>query len=143
MRQRQRQLQLFTSAELAKMRDRTASRNYSAERDEFRRDHERRRAFGLARRHAERLRRIQEASREPCAACSVENCQPASRPSPGPATVLRGAAGGASHPAPASALHPAPPSPPVPAARSAPAGRSDQASPVVRHDVGGSQPWRP
>ena len=38
------------------MRDRTKARNYSPERDEFRRDHERRRAFGLARRHAERLR---------------------------------------------------------------------------------------
>jgi len=50
-----RQLQLFTTAELAKMRDRTKARNYSPERDEFRREHERRRAFGLARRHAERM----------------------------------------------------------------------------------------
>jgi hypothetical protein len=37
-----RQLQLFTSAALAKMRDRTASRNYSPAHDEFRREHERR-----------------------------------------------------------------------------------------------------
>jgi len=50
-----RQLQLFTTAELAKMRDRTKARNYSPERDEFRREHERRRAFGLARRHAQRM----------------------------------------------------------------------------------------
>jgi hypothetical protein len=42
------------------MRDRTASRNYSPERDQFRREHERRRAYGLQRRHAERLRRLHE-----------------------------------------------------------------------------------
>ena len=41
-----RQLQFFTTAELAGMRDRTASRNYSAERDEFRREHERQRDWG-------------------------------------------------------------------------------------------------
>ncbi|PWK44158.1 hypothetical protein BC793_11233 [Actinoplanes xinjiangensis] len=40
------------------MRDRTASRNYSAERNEFRRQHERHRAWGLQRRHAEKLRRL-------------------------------------------------------------------------------------
>jgi hypothetical protein len=40
-----RQLQLFTSAAIVQMRDRTASRNYSAERDEFRREHERHRAW--------------------------------------------------------------------------------------------------
>jgi hypothetical protein len=55
-----RQLQLFTTAELAKMRDRTASRNYSAERDEFRREHERHRAWGLTQRHAAKLRRARE-----------------------------------------------------------------------------------
>jgi hypothetical protein len=52
-----RQLQLFTTTPLAAMRDRTASRHYSAARDKFRREHERHRAWGLARRHAERLRR--------------------------------------------------------------------------------------
>ncbi|HEV7709548.1 MAG TPA: hypothetical protein VGP16_15220 [Asanoa sp.] len=40
-----RQLQLFTSAELAGMRDRTAARNYSPEGEEFRREHERHRAW--------------------------------------------------------------------------------------------------
>ncbi|TWG11629.1 hypothetical protein FHX34_106359 [Actinoplanes teichomyceticus] len=39
------------------MRDRTASRDYSPAREEFRREHERRRFWGLRRRHAERLRR--------------------------------------------------------------------------------------
>jgi hypothetical protein len=58
-----RQLQLFTNTELAGMRDRTASRNYSPERDEFRRDHERHRAWGKARQHAERLRRVRDSQR--------------------------------------------------------------------------------
>jgi len=57
-----RQLQLFTSAELAGMRDRTASRNYSPERDEFRREHERHRTWGLVQRHGERLRRLRNGS---------------------------------------------------------------------------------
>ena len=52
------QLQLFTAGQLAVMRDRTASRNYSPESDAFRRGHERHRAWGLQRRHAERLRRL-------------------------------------------------------------------------------------
>src|ERR1700754_4904793 len=60
-----RQLQLFTSAEMAKMRDRTRSRNYSPVIDEFRREHARHRAWGLERRHAEKLRRIHAGSDEP------------------------------------------------------------------------------
>jgi hypothetical protein len=55
-----RQLQLFTSAALAGMRDRTASRNYSPARDEFRREHERHRAWGLTQRHGARLRRLRD-----------------------------------------------------------------------------------
>jgi hypothetical protein len=51
---------LFSRAEIAVMCDRTASRNYSAARDEFRRDHERHRSWGLQRRHAEKLRRIRQ-----------------------------------------------------------------------------------
>lgn len=61
-----RQLQLFSTAELAVMRDRTASRNYSPGCDEFRREHLRHRAWGLKRRHAERLhRRRDSAERTP------------------------------------------------------------------------------
>ena len=55
-----RQLELFSRAELAGMRDRSRARNYSASRDEFRRAHERHRVWGLQRRHAERLRQIRE-----------------------------------------------------------------------------------
>src|SRR6185369_8624286 len=53
-----RQLQLFTVKELAAMRDRTRSRSYSPAKDEFRREHERHRNWGLTHRHAEKLRRI-------------------------------------------------------------------------------------
>jgi hypothetical protein len=60
-----RQLQLFTTAELAKMRDRTASRNYSPDRDEFRRVNERQRAWGKAQGHGERLRRQRASLRDP------------------------------------------------------------------------------
>ncbi|HTJ35288.1 MAG TPA: hypothetical protein VL738_18845 [Dactylosporangium sp.] len=57
-----RQLQLFTSSELAAMRDRTRSRRYSPAGEEFRREHARQRAWGLARRHAEKLRRLRAAA---------------------------------------------------------------------------------
>ena len=46
------------------MRDRTKSRNYSPEREEFRREHELRRKWGLMYRHAEKLRRLDDRARE-------------------------------------------------------------------------------
>ena len=75
---RMRQLQLFTTAELAKMRDRTKARNYSPERDEFRREHERRRAFGLARRHAQRM---YNSFQRAASACEKDREGPTSRTS--------------------------------------------------------------
>ena len=57
-----RQLSMFTRAEIAGMRDRTASRTYSPAGDDFRREHERHRAWGLKRRHAECLRRSRNTS---------------------------------------------------------------------------------
>jgi hypothetical protein len=51
------QLTLFPTRHL---RDRRLRRNYSAQADEFRREHERHRAWGLARRHARRLRQLTE-----------------------------------------------------------------------------------
>ena len=48
---------LFSRSELAEMRDRTKARNYSPERDAFRRDHQRRRDHGKAQRHAARIYR--------------------------------------------------------------------------------------
>ena len=53
-----RQMSLFSRAEIASVRDRTRARNYSPERDEFRRQHERHRVWGLRRRHAGKLARI-------------------------------------------------------------------------------------
>jgi hypothetical protein len=67
-----RQLQLFTTAALAEMRDRTASRNHSPAREEFRREHARHRAWGLVQRHGERLRRRR---RQPCARDPAPRCE--------------------------------------------------------------------
>ena len=64
-----RQLSLFTTGQLAVMRDRTAARNYSAERDAFRREHERHRSWGLTQRHAERLRRCRASRSAAADAC--------------------------------------------------------------------------
>ena len=88
-----RQLQLFTTAELATMRDRTKSRNYSPGRDEFRRDHQRRRAYGLARRHAASLWRAHHRSHPvpPAARPTVprrDDHAPAASPSPRLASPL-------------------------------------------------------
>src|SRR5690242_14888799 len=55
-------MQLFSKTELAAMRDRTRVRRYSPAGEEFRREHERHRTWGLARRHAERLRRAHAAT---------------------------------------------------------------------------------
>ena len=61
---RHQQLSLFTRPATAAMRDRTKTRNYSPEKEEFRRDHARRRRWGLARRHAQKLCRTHGCSRE-------------------------------------------------------------------------------
>ncbi|MEU4242774.1 hypothetical protein AB0E90_36190, partial [Actinoplanes sp. NPDC026619] len=66
------QLQFFTRSELAAMRDRTKSRNYSAEADEFRREHARHRKWGLARRHARKLCRSHGCSAE-CGAVGLHD----------------------------------------------------------------------
>src|ERR1700733_14628947 len=55
---RERQLELFSRSELASMRDRTRSRNYSPEAEQFRRDHARHRAWGLAQRHGFRMMQL-------------------------------------------------------------------------------------
>ena len=59
------------------MRDRTASRSYSPEAEEFRRIHEKRRAWGLQRRHAEKLRRAREQLRDPGPAMETSEGRPA------------------------------------------------------------------
>ena len=87
-----RQLQLFTTAQLAAMRDRTASRNYSPERDAFRREHQRHRTWGLVQRHSERLRRTRDRDHaRPLAVTDTDPHRRATRapaPTPGPAAAL-------------------------------------------------------
>src|SRR5689334_5819074 len=56
------QLALFTKAQLTEMRDPTRSRHYSPEAETFRREHERHRTWGLTQRHAQKLRRAQDAA---------------------------------------------------------------------------------
>ena len=51
------QLSLFSPSDLAEMRDRTRSRNYSPESEAFRRVQQRRRDHGKAQRHAARIYR--------------------------------------------------------------------------------------
>lgn len=57
-----RQLQLFTTTQLAGMRNRSVARNHSPAAEAFRRTHQRHRAWGLSQRHAERLRRKKTSS---------------------------------------------------------------------------------
>jgi hypothetical protein len=98
-----RQLQFFTSAELARMRDRKASRNYSTERDEFRRLHEMHRAWGLKRRYAEKQRRltgaVSGAGPAPVASGSARAASGSAPVASGSAPVASGLAAAASGPA--------------------------------------------
>src|SRR5690349_18063760 len=102
------QLSLFSRSEIAGMRDRTARRNYSAAAEEFRREHERHRRWGLAQRHGEKLRRLRFSRSAPT---------PAPPPGSGPG-----------HPTPPG---PPPPAPQVPAPQVVPAPRVLPASRVV------------
>jgi len=100
-----RQLSLFDRATTTAMRDRTRSRNYSPERDEFRRDHERRRYWGLKRRHAEKLRQLHGDPTRP-ATPPANDDQPRPTPTPPPPAA----------PAPTAAIPPpVSPDPSVPA----------------------------
>ena len=109
-----RQLSLFDRATTASMRDRTRSRNYSPERDEFRREHERRRYWGLQRRHAEKLRRLHDGPTPP-----ANDDQP--RPTPPPPAA----------PAPAAVSTPPPASPDRSARTPQPARPRVNARPVA------------
>ncbi|WP_305785436.1 hypothetical protein [Symbioplanes lichenis] len=59
------QTEIFSAVELAWLRDSTRRRNYSAEKEGFRRAHGVRRAFGKALRHAARMRRDAPEARTP------------------------------------------------------------------------------
>jgi hypothetical protein len=67
------QIGLFSRAQIAGMRDRTKRRNYSEEAEEFRRDHARRRKYGLAQRHAQKLTHLYGSPAKAEAAIRREN----------------------------------------------------------------------
>jgi hypothetical protein len=100
-----RQLQFFTTAELGRMRDRTASHNHSPERDEFRRLHARRRDWGLVQRHGRRLRHLRTSSCTSRPARTPEHGRQDGGQAPAPAVVATPAVVPAL--APASAVVPA------------------------------------
>jgi hypothetical protein len=87
LRVRVRQLQFFTSAQMAVMRDRTARQNYSAEAEEFRREHARHREWGLVQRHGEKLRRLRNSRRDSQAASMAEGQGDAHPACPEPALL--------------------------------------------------------
>jgi hypothetical protein len=87
-----RQLQFFTRAEVGRMRDRTASRNHSPERDEFRRLHAHHRAWGLVQRHGRRLHRLRTSSCPPRPARTPDNGRQDGGPARAPAVVATPAA---------------------------------------------------
>ncbi|SDT63230.1 hypothetical protein SAMN04489716_5023 [Actinoplanes derwentensis] len=114
---------------VAGMRDRTKSKNYCPDRDEFRRDHERRRAWGLQRRHTEKLRRIRERDSMPLSredrewlASLTPRTPPASTPPQAPSAPTPPQTPAAPEPPRAPAAPPAPPqTPAAPAPPRAPA----------------------
>jgi hypothetical protein len=67
------QLSLFSRDDIARMRDRTAARNYSAAGEEFRREHQRHRNWGLRRRHAQKLRHASPGDRASPTAPTTRN----------------------------------------------------------------------
>src|SRR5690242_9603881 len=82
------QLGLFSREQMSAMRDRTRARNWSPEKDEFRREHARRRAWGLAQRHGlkrMRLRREERLAREADSRPTESQGQPSCDAGAGPA----------------------------------------------------------
>jgi hypothetical protein len=78
------------------MRDRTRSRNYSPERDDFRRLHEKHRAWGLQQRHGRKLQRLRQSRAEPQTPHALKS------PRPHPPPVASPPAMPSARPAPAS-----------------------------------------
>ena len=120
------QLSLFSRGEIAGMRDWSAARNHCPERDAFRREHERHRVWGLQRRHAAKLRHLQQHRSEPPSVTATRSAPPRSanpaRPiptaqaSPPPAPSPRPAAPGRKPPI-GQARSPQPPSVQAPSPR--------------------------
>jgi hypothetical protein len=129
-----RQLSMFTRAQVAGMRDRTASRNHSPGRDQFRREHERHRAWGLARRHAERLRRLHPPTAEVAGSPPLDRTpdpSPSRTSAPAPAEQSTRAVPGLNHPTSQGPAR----SDPTPGAEPEPAGTgAETITPRPRED---------
>lgn len=124
---------LFGRAETAAMRDRTRARNYSAEREGFRRVQQSRRDWGLAQRHAEKLRRmygsVEAARAEYDRARQRRPPRPPARSTP--ATQPSAATTARTRPDITPASEPAPTAPPELTAPPAPALASTEPKPVM------------
>jgi hypothetical protein len=68
-------LSLFSRSEVSRMRDRTAARGYSAEKEEFRREHQRHRDCGSRQRHTRKLVRLGWSASEAWAAVTAGDDQ--------------------------------------------------------------------
>jgi hypothetical protein len=116
------------------MRDRTARRNYSAEAEEFRREHARHREWGLAQRHGEKLRRLRNSRRDAQAASMTEGGQGDQTLAPSPPSLA--------YPPPPTPAHEARATRPEPAPREratrpepAPRERATRPEPAPREQV--------
>ena len=118
---------MFSRAEVAAMRDRTRRRNYSAEAEEFRREHARHRQWGLTQRHARKLSRLYGSTANAAAAFQRRADELTCPSSPAQAAVPT-ACGSAGLEPPGSA--PAPPEPVGPKAT-----ESEPVEPVVPEPV--------
>jgi hypothetical protein len=97
------QLELFSRSQMAAVRDRTASRNYSPVGDAFRREHERHREWGLRQRHGRRLMYLRMYG-EAAAPGDRTTGQPSTEP-PAPAPAPPSNPAGGTRPA-VAAFHP-------------------------------------
>ncbi len=133
-----RQLQLFTTIQLAEMRDRTKSRSYSPAADEFRRKHEVHRAWGITQRHAMKLLLARRAGRlttlpgdtRPAHTEPPAPSSPSDQPAPAPPKKNQPAT-----PAPPQAEQPATPAPPQTNQPAIPAPPQKSQSSLPEHDT--------
>jgi hypothetical protein len=139
-----RQLQLFTTAQLATMRDRTASRSYSPVGEEFRVAHERHRAWGLAQRHAERMRRLSERphDRRPATTAGHPSHRPPAAPT-GTGPTLRSPASSGNPPRGGDPSHRPERTAPAAAHRPQPTGQASATGHRVSTGLRTSVPARP
>jgi hypothetical protein len=79
------QLELFSRSQIAAIRDRTASRNYSPAQEAFRREHERHREWGLRQRHGRRLMYLRMYGEAVAPADRTISRPPTQNPTPAPA----------------------------------------------------------